>query len=54
MLPDPQILDLVLRHRHHPDRMPHKLIDAALERGGIDNITVVVCSNFRLPEGNSH
>jgi protein phosphatase len=54
MLTDPQILDLVLRHRHHPDRMPHKLIDAALERGGIDNITVVVCSNFRLPEGNSH
>lgn len=44
MLTDERILQTALPDRHHPHRCTEALIAAALEAGGIDNVTVVACA----------
>ena len=43
MLTDERILQTALPHQHNPPLCTEALIAAALEEGGIDNVTVVVC-----------
>ena len=55
MLTDERILQTVLPHRHNPPLATQALIGAALEEGGIDNVTVIACTmTERLNPGNSH
>jgi serine/threonine protein phosphatase PrpC len=49
MLTDEEILALVEKERE-PQSLCRKLVDDANERGGVDNITVVV---VRVPDGGS-
>lgn len=42
MLHDPEIAALMLQHRHDLDTLAHALVDAANERGGRDNISVLL------------
>jgi len=44
MLTDERILQTVLPHRHNPPLITQALIGAALEEGGIDNVTVIACT----------
>lgn len=44
MLTDEHILHTVMPHRHDPAAVTHALIQAALDEGGIDNVTVVACT----------
>jgi protein phosphatase len=44
MLTDERILQTVLLHRHKPSLITQTLIAAALDAGGIDNVTVVACA----------
>ena len=41
MIEDPEIED-ILRHTHDPQRCASNLVDAALDAGGLDNVTVIV------------
>lgn len=44
MLTDEHILRTTMQHRHDPAGVTHALIQAALDEGGIDNVTVVACT----------
>jgi protein phosphatase len=54
MLSDAQMLSIILAHQDRPERLPSELIASALDEGGVDNVTVVVCGGFRPSTGNSH
>lgn len=55
MLTDEDILRTVLPHPHDAPHSTRALIQAALERGGIDNVTVVTCTITEFPgQANSH
>ncbi len=55
MLTDDRILQTALPHRHNPPLCTAALITAALEEGGIDNVTVVACTRTAsLDPANSH
>ncbi|MBI4000283.1 MAG: Stp1/IreP family PP2C-type Ser/Thr phosphatase [Nitrospira defluvii] len=55
MLTDERILQTVLPHRHNPPLCTQALIAAALEEGGIDNVTVVACTMTEsLDPANRH
>ncbi|MCE3221840.1 MAG: putative Protein phosphatase [Nitrospira sp.] len=55
MLPDSRILQTVLPHRRNPPLATQALVGAALEEGGIDNITVIACTMTERPNpGNRH
>ncbi len=45
MLDDPAIASILSRANGNPQRACHDLIDQALSRGGIDNVTVIVAAN---------
>lgn len=44
MLTDERILDIALPHRQNPPLATQALIQAALDEGGIDNVTVITCT----------
>lgn len=55
MLTDECILRTTLLHRHDPAGVTHALIQAALDEGGIDNVTVVACAVTGTTDpANSH
>lgn len=55
MLTDEDILRTVLTHPQDAVRSTRALIRAALDRGGIDNVTVVTCTITEIPaQANSH
>jgi serine/threonine protein phosphatase PrpC len=55
MLTDHRILQTALPHRYSPPLCTAALITAALEEGGIDNVTVVACARTApLGPANSH
>lgn len=55
MLPDERISDIARSHRDDPSATSHALIRAAIDAGGIDNVTVVSCATIGLPDGgNTH
>lgn len=55
MLPDERIEEIAHSHRDNPPLVTQALIQAALDNGGIDNITVVACAMTGLPDqGNIH
>ena len=55
MLTDERILQAALPHRHHPPLCTEALITAALEAGGIDNVTVVACTSTEsVDQANRH
>ena len=55
MLTDECILEMVLPYRDHPPRATEALIGAALEAGGIDNVTVIACTTTeRVNPANRH
>ncbi len=55
MLTDERILDTAMPHRDNPPLAAHTLIQAALDEGGIDNVTVVVCAIAGIPDpANRH
>ena len=50
MLPDERILEIALSHRDNPPLAAQALVQAALDTGGIDNVTVVACAMTGLPD----
>jgi len=44
MLDDAAIASILARTHNHPRRACHELVEAALTRGGEDNVTVIVCA----------
>ncbi|MDR4479136.1 MAG: protein phosphatase 2C domain-containing protein [Nitrospira sp.] len=50
MLTDERILHTVLPHRNHPSLATRTLIETALDAGGIDNVTAVVCPITEIPD----
>lgn len=55
MLTDERILEIAHSHKDHPPLATGALIQAALDAGGIDNITVVACAMTGMPDqGNIH
>ena len=55
MLPDERLLEIAHSHRDNPPLTTHALIQAAIDTGGIDNITVVACTVTGTPDqGNIH
>ena len=44
MLDDAAIATILARTQSHPRRACHELVEAALARGGEDNVTVIVCA----------
>lgn len=50
MLPDQRIEEIAHSHRDHPPLTAKALIQAALDTGGIDNITVVACAMIDRPD----
>ena len=49
MLDDDEIASVLSRAQCNPWRACHDLVDAALDRGGEDNVTVIVCA-YTTPE----
>ena len=43
MMPDDEIVDILKAHENNVDDMATRLVDAAIEAGGKDNTSVVVC-----------
>ncbi len=55
MLPDERISEIARSHRDDPSEMSHALIQAAIDAGGIDNVTVVSCALTGMRDGgNTH
>lgn len=55
MLPDERIVEIAQSHRDSPSLTTQALIQAAIDTGGIDNITVVACAMTSLiDQGNIH
>ena len=55
MLDDERLLEIVLPHQHSAPHAVQALVDAALEQGGIDNVTVVACTITKQSNpANSH
>ncbi|MFO0730702.1 MAG: protein phosphatase 2C domain-containing protein [Nitrospiraceae bacterium] len=52
MLNDQHILEVTRASQGNPASLPQKLIQAALENGGVDNVTVVICTGTAEQEGN--
>lgn len=50
MLTDEAILQAVTPHRDHPALATRALIQAALDAGGIDNVTVIGCAINGMPD----
>jgi protein phosphatase len=50
MLPDERILEIAHAHRDNPPVATHTLIQAAIDAGGIDNVTVVACAVTGMPD----
>src|SRR5690242_17039326 len=44
MLEDDEIASVLSRTKHDPRRACHDLVEEALDRGGEDNVTVIVCA----------
>jgi protein phosphatase len=44
MLDDGEIASILAKAQRHPSRASHDLVEAALDRGGEDNVTVIVCA----------
>ncbi|MFZ1505064.1 MAG: serine/threonine protein phosphatase, partial [Nitrospira sp.] len=49
MLTDEHILQTVRPHQQNPARVTRTLIEATLDAGGIDNVTVVACTITEIP-----
>jgi PPM family protein phosphatase len=55
MLSDERMLETVLPHQHSAPHAVQALVDAALEQGGADNVTVVACPMTRQSDpANRH
>jgi serine/threonine protein phosphatase PrpC len=50
MLTDERILHVAMPHRYNPLLSAQALIRTALEAGGIDNVTVIVCTITDTPD----
>jgi protein phosphatase len=50
MLTDKRILHVAMPHRHDPLLACQALIQAALDEGGIDNVTVITCTITDIPD----
>lgn len=54
MLTDERILHTVLPHRNDPPLATQTLIETALDAGGIDNVTAVVCTITEIPDSGKY
>lgn len=50
MLTDERILHVAMPHQHNPTLAAQALIQAALDEGGIDNVTVITCTITDTPD----
>lgn len=53
MLDDADIVSILSQARHNPRRACHDLVEQALQRGGEDNVTVIVCAYTTPTEAGS-